>query len=192
MPRRHGSNIKVVTDPIFTKLFWANNFGGLNLVGPKNYLHLIFFRPRFWWTKICSDPQFYWTSDFFWNRFFFWANIFLYSKFIFWFKKFFGSKLFWPKSFWVKNLLHIIFFNPIPFWNQYLFGPKTFLGPQNLFRLQMFFNSIQPKQLKKECMGWWLVGAGVGCLGVVWWNANKANLAMHGCGLGLNLALSDQ
>ena len=53
----------------------------------------------------------------------------------------------------------------------------------------MIFNSVQPKQLKKNV----LVGGPFGLQLVVWeWFDEMQKKTMHGCGLGLNLALSNK
>ena len=113
----HISNISDVTDPIFTKLFGPNIFGGWNIFRPKEL------RSQFLLLKI------------FWSQFLFWPNFFYPKLFL---TQFLPTFYFWPKFFWPK-IFWIHFFLTKTFWSKNSFWPKFFCT-QVFFALKFFWN----------------------------------------------------
>ena len=108
----HISNISDVTDPIFTKLFGPNIFGGWNIFRPKE-LRSQFLLLKIFWSQFLFWPNFFYPKLFltqFLPTFFFNPNFFD--------PKFFGSTFFNQNFLIQKFFLTQIFLHPSFFCTQ--------------------------------------------------------------------------
>ena len=141
----HTSHISVVTNPILTKNFVPNIFGGLNIFGPKeiwsqfvldqhfggyNLFWPNFFQSYYFWTLNLLRPKIEQFQKHVEPKFFD-LIIFLIQNFFY--TKCFGSKIFLEANcFWTPNC-----FGPKQFFDPKFFWPNIFLVP-NIFLTQNF------------------------------------------------------